>query len=164
MLRRNWRRLCHFMICILFITGMYSTYMKADSIAEHAVAASIAQNVQLCTNGDVITQVERAQTSDVKTAWLQKNNSSVVQEAACVIRNVNPVIRAVIGRTMSHSNSLRRDLRLLTIFLWGICIAYFLLRVWRIEEILCLYEKKYRAALIKYIHDMDGKKRMSCLA
>ena len=137
MLRKNQRRWCVFLVCILLMAAMHTTYVKADSFAKRAVA--------------------------VETARIQAPEKLAAQEKVCVVENVRTTLRAAIGQATNRSSSIRRDLRLPTLFLCGLCVAYFILRCWRTEEILCLHEKKYRAALIKYIHDIDGKKRISCL-
>lgn len=156
---KNWHRLCYFMIVVLLMAGMYTTYVKADDFAERAAAISIIQyseNINQTTRHEI--------KSGTVSVWIEKNSENVLQDKVCIVGNANQLIRTVIGRVTSRGYSIRRDLRVLTWFLWGLCVAYFLLNSWKIEEILCLHEKKYRAALLKYIHDKDGKKRMSCLA
>jgi len=95
---------------------------------------------------------------------LSETDRNIIQADVCVVESMNPLSRVVIGRTRNRVSNVRRDLRFAGIFLWALCIAYFILYCCHIEEILCLHEKKYHVALIKYIHDIDGKKRMSCLA
>ena len=151
MLRKNQCRWCYFMMFILLIVGMYTTYVKAESFAERAASIEAA----------------RSYATDIETlsvTQLSETNREIVQAEVCVMENVNPLLRTVIGRINNRINGVRRELRFAGIVLWALCIAYFILRCFHIEEILCLHVKKYRVALIKYIHDIDGKKRISCLA
>ncbi len=140
MLRISQRKLCYIMICILLMAGLHTTYAKADAFAERAIAA--------------------------KNVWIQeikKPDETTPQSPVCTVERMNPTIRAVLGQITNRSSSIRRDLRLSGYIYCALCMAFFCLLIWCIEEILCLHEKKYRAALIKYIHDLDGKKRMTCL-
>lgn len=137
MLRKSQRRLCYILSCLLLISGMYMTFEKADSIARHAVAS--------------------------ETARIQKPDRMSGQKTVYVVERTGSLLREAVGRVVSRNYSLRRDLRFPSLFLCALCVAYFVLRYWNVEEILFLHKKKYREALIKYIHDIDGKKRMSCL-
>lgn len=153
MLRKGQRRLCYFLMCVLLMAGMHTTYVKADTFAQRAASLEVVQRY--------VTKTARIQ--NVTEALLSEPDRVVVQDTVCVVESVNPVLRMVIGRVTSGSSQIRRELRLSCLLLCALCIAYFILKCWRIEEILCLHEKKYRAALIKYIHDIDGKKRIACL-
>ncbi len=142
--------LCYFMAWILFLTGFYATYIRAESFAERAASMEAARMYASETNGEIMTQ-------------LAGYRNEPVQADVCMVEDMDSSVRAVIGRVTSRSSLMRRDLRVAYLFLCVLCIAFFNLRCRRIEEKLCLSEKKYRTALIKYIHDMDGKKREACL-
>lgn len=150
MLQKSQRRVCYFMMLILLIAGMYTTYVKADNFAERAASIEAARIYAANVETSIITQ-------------LRETNWDIAQTEVCVMESVNPLLRVVIGRTSNRISGVRRDLRFAGIVLWALCIAYFILHCFHIEEVLCLHEKKYRTALIKYIHDIDGKKRISCL-
>lgn len=149
MSQKNQRKWCYYIVCILLMAGIHTTYIKADSFAERVAS----------------TEVAKGYTADAKNSsvTLLKGADSVAPSAVCVVERINPIARSVIGRITNRTGSIRRELQFASIFLWALCVAYFLLQCCLIEEILCLLEKKYRAALIKYIHDIDGKKRVSCL-
>ena len=149
MLQKNQRKWCYFIVCILLMAGIHTTYAKADSFAERVASIEAA-------NGYMADEKN-------PSAMLLRGTDRVEQLAVCVVERINPTIRAVIGRIANRTGSICRDLRFANIFLWAFCVVYFLLQCYLIEEILCLLEKKYRAALIKYIHDIDGKKRIPCL-
>lgn len=149
MLRQSQRSVCYILMFILLMTGTYTTYVKADEIAERAVAMEAAQ------------LYEKAEAA-VRVLQLQKTDEALTR-SVCVVESVNPLLRTVLGRMTSRSILTRRDLRFYGMLLLALCVVYFVLRCQYVEEILCLHEKKYRAALIKYIHDMDGKKRVACL-
>jgi len=149
MLRKNQRRMCYFLISILLMAGIHTTYVKADNFAERAASIEAARIYTANRDTAPVTHLRGADRN--------------VQTDACVVENVNPLVRTVLGRTTSRNISIRRDLRFAGVILWAFCVACFLLRCTQITEILYLIEKKYRAALIKYIHDIDGKKRISCL-
>ena len=149
MLRQSQRSVCYILMFILLMAGMYTTYVKADEIAERAVAMEAAQ---------LYEKTESA----VRVIQLQKTDE-VLTRSVCVVENVNPLLRTMLGRITGRSISSRRDLQFYGTLLLALCVAYFVLRCQYEEEILCLHEKKYRAALIKYIHDTDGKKRVACL-
>lgn len=153
MLRKSQRRLCYFLMYVLLMAGMYTTYVRADSFAERATSIEAAQ----------LYAVKAANAQRASEAVFRAPDKTVPQSAVCVVESVNPVLRMVIGRTTSRNSLIRRDLRLACLLLWALCMACFILKCRYIEEILCLCEKKYRTALIKYIHDIDGKKRVSCL-
>lgn len=150
MLRISQRRLCYFLICVLLMAGMHTTYVKADSFAERAASIEAAQ-------------LYVANTKTASEAQLRAPENVMTQVLVCVVENIDSVRRTVFSRVTNRSSLIRRDLRLPGLLLWALCISYFVLKCWHIEECLCLHEKKYRAALIKYIHDIDGKKRMACL-
>lgn len=148
MLSKIRRSLCYYIMCVLLMAGMYTTYVKADSLAERAASIETAK---------VSVSQKRASATQLRGA--DRN----VQTEVCVVERINPVIRAIIGRVGNRNSSIRRDLRFAGIYLWALCVAIFLLQCCLREESLWLYEEKYRAALIKYIHDIDGKKRIPCL-
>ena len=151
MLRKFQKKLCYFMMCILLMAGMYTTYVKADSFAERAASIKDAQ----------IYAISR---QEVSVAQMRAPEKLLAESTVCVVERVNSFARMVIERVSGRSNLTHKDLRLCCIFFfYALCVASFLLCWWKIEELLCLREKKYRAALIKYIHDIDGKKRISCL-
>ena len=137
MLRKNRRRLCWLLACFLLLSGMYVTFEKADSMVNHAVSTEIAR----------IQQPDKASTSVV----------------AYMVERPHSVLRSVADRIVQRNTLSRKDLRLPTLLLYMLCVAFFVLKCWTVEEILYVHEKKYRKALIKYIHDIDGKKRVSCL-
>ena len=138
MLRKSQRKLCYIMICILLMYGLYTTYAKADAFAERA---TVVENVQI--------------------QEIQKPDETAPQSPICRVERMNTNLRAVLGQITSRSSFNRRDLKLAGYILYVLCIVVFCLRIWHMEEILYLHEKKYRTALIKYIHDLDGKKRRS---
>lgn len=144
------RRICYIMMCILLLGGIYGTYTKADSLAQQAASMESA-----------CIYMEDKGTQTVER--FSKIQSTAADAALCVVERINYVTRAILGRITARSSHVRRDIRFFCLFLWALCAAYFLLKCWCIEEILYLHETKYRAALIKYIHDIDGKKRVSCL-
>lgn len=146
MLRRKQRMLCYIVACLLFVAGMYTTYAKADSFAKCAVVVSRAGSA-------AANSVER----------LVQRSDSTVQEMSYLAPRAQKGVSTMIGRVTSRNSSIRRDLRMPLLFLWGLVLAYFQLRYFGEAEILCLHEKKYWTALIKYIHDIDGKKRIVCL-
>ena len=150
MLRKSQKRWCYFLICILLMAGIHTTYVRADNFAERVASIEAAR---LYMAGSDTTSIAQLRGTD--------NN---IQSVVCVVESVNSIVRTVLGRSTGRNVSIRRELRCASVILWAICIACFVLRCCRREEILCLHEKKYRAALIKYIHDIDGKKRIPCLA
>lgn len=137
MLRKYCHKLYYFLICVLMIAGMHTTYTKANYFADHAV--------------------------ETETAQIQKLDESVSPEPECVVERESSVLRVTIGQLRNRGVSIRKYLHISVLFFYGLCVAYFILLLRCIEEILCLHGEKYRTALIKYIHDIDGKKRMSCL-
>ena len=137
MLRKGQRRLCYLLACLLLVTGMYVTFEKADSIARHTVSAG--------------------------TARIQEPDETIIQKHEYVVERSKTLLRESVFRTVTRNQSLRRTMRLPVLLLYAICVVYFVLKCFYTEEIISLQEKKYRKALIKYIHDIDGKKRMSCL-
>ena len=147
MLRKSQRRLCYFLIGILLMAGIYTTYVKADNFAERAASLKAAR-IYAAGTDEAVAQL--------------RGTDSNIQSEVCVVENINATVRTILGRLTNRNASIRRDLRFAGVILWAICIACFILRCFQIEEILCLHERKYRAALIKYIHDMDGKKRVPC--
>lgn len=149
MLRRHQRRFSYVLICVLLMAGMYTTYAKADSLAGRAASLEAAQ-LHMSAKTTMETQ-------------LRAPERALTQNVACVVESVNPLFRTVIGRVANRNSTVRRELRLPCILLWAIGTAYFIFNCRHIEEKRCLHEKKYRAALIKYIHDVDGKKRVTCL-
>ncbi len=149
MLRKKQLRLCYFLIGILLMTGIYTTYVKADNFAEHAASTEAARIYAASADATSIAQL--------------KGVDSNIQSEVCIVESINSVIRTVLGRTTNRNVGIRRDLRFAGIILWAVCIACFTLHCCLIEETLWLHEKKYRVALIKYIHDIDGKKRVPCL-
>lgn len=149
MLKKNQRKWCYFIVCILFMAGIYTTYIKADSFAERVASVEIVNSYTLDEEKSMIAVMNEIDRD--------------VQLSVCVVERMNPTVRTVMGRITNRIGSIRKDLRFASIFLWVLCVALFLLQCCLIEEILCLLEKKYRAALIKYIHDIDGKKRVPCL-
>ncbi len=149
-MRRSYRILCYFLISILLMAGMYTTYVKADSFAQHA--SSIEASRQYLSGGKKVAV----------TQW-KSSDKGVVKNIDCVVEKVNPVLRSVLGNVNGRRSLLRGGLRWGYIFLCALFVACFIFRCWSIVERFCLHEKKYRAVLMKYIHDMDGKKRMECL-
>lgn len=140
MLRKRQRKLCYIMICILLMAGLHTTYAKADAFAECAIAEK-----------------------SVRIQEIQKLDTATPQSPICRVERLNTNLRTVLGQITSRYSFIRRDLKLAGYIFCALCIAAFCLQVWHIEEILYFHEKKYRTALIKYIHDLDGKKRMACL-
>lgn len=150
MLRKSQRRLCYFLMCILLMAGIYTTYVKADTFAERVASVEA-------------TRIYASGAKNASTVQLRGLDKATTSIAVCIVESINPMCRTAIGRAIYRTSLTRRALQLTCLLLCALCIAYFSLRCCQIEEILCLHEKKYRAALIKYIHDMDGKKRMACL-
>lgn len=137
MLRKNQTRLCYILVCFILLAGMYTTYEKVGSIEKHTVATH-------------------------KTT-LQIWDKSASHKTIYVVERAGCVLRESIGRVVQRNQFLRRGLRTLSLFFCALCAECFILKCQLIEEIFPLWEKKYRKAVIKYIHDMDGKKRMLCL-
>ena len=142
MLRRKQRILCYIFACILLVTSMYATYVKADTIAKHAVVS--------CTNKQSIDRI-------------QAPDNRLMKESVYATARTGSVIRTAIGQVTRRTALGRRDIRVSMLILCGLIVTCFLLRFFVEDELLCFHQKKYQTALIKYIHDMDGKKRMSCL-
>ena len=132
--------------CFVLLVGMYTTYEKADSFAKRTI---------------VIDSTVRDEAQSVQKIIQSKNIT--VQEHMYLLTGTSGRMSELIRRFTGRTSSIRRDLRLSLLVLWGIITAYFLLQYFQEEEILCLHEKEYWRALIKYIHDIDGKKRLSCL-
>lgn len=142
--------LCYFLVWVLFLTGFYATYIRAESFAERAASMEAARQYASEWDDGVVTQL---------TTFPKEQVTAEV----CLVESINPAMRTVIGRVTGRSSFVHRDLRVTFLLLCALWIAFFILNCRLIEEILCSCEKKYRAALIKYIHDMDGKKRVACL-
>lgn len=141
MLRKSRRKLCYIMICILLLSGLYTMYAKADAFAERAKTVEC-----------------------VRMQEIQKPDETTPQSPICRVERINTNLRVILGQiTTGRSSFSRRDLKLAGYILYVLCMSVFCLRIWHIEEILYLHEKKYRTALIKYIHDLDGKKRNTYL-
>lgn len=137
MLRKKRRGMCSVFICILLMTGMYTVYMKADSAAEHAA----------------VTETVRLQSAD----------DALLSETGCIVERDDTVFRIAAVQVRTRTIFVRKDMRLPILCFYGLCMLCFHLSYGYIEERLWLHEKKYRAALIKYMHDTDGKKKVACL-
>lgn len=150
MMQKIQRRMCLFLVHVLLLTGVYMTYIRAESFAERAASTEAARQYASEWDAGVVTQL---------TTFPKEQVTAEV----CLVESINPAMRTVIGRVTGRSSFVHRDLRVTFLLLCALWIAFFILNCRLIEEILCLCEKKYRTALIKYIHDMDGKKRVACL-
>ena len=146
MIGKKQRIWCCIVACLVLLAGIYTTYGKADSLAKPT--AIIGTSVR-----DEIKPMQK----------LMQVGKVSIQECMYLTPQVTNRIGELIGRLTVRSSSIRRDLRLLVPLLLGIITAYFILRYFREEVFLCLHEKEYWTALIKYIHDIDGKKKMACL-
>ena len=146
MSRKKQRIWCCIISCLILLAGMYTTYEKADSLAKHVMIK------------DSITRDEAEHVQKV----LQTRTLSAREQVYLTSRTTSRFCE-MLGRLVGRSSLARRDLRLSILLLWGIITAYFLLRYFWEEEVLCLHEKDEWTALIKYIHDIDGKKRVLCL-
>ncbi len=140
MLHKSRRGLCYFLICILFMAGLHTTYIKADTFAERAMTS------------------KQSQIQEIK-----KLDDTVFKSPICRVERIHATVRTVLGQITIRINSGKRELRIFSFICYVLCMLAFYLRIWHIEEILYLHEEKYRTALIKYIHDLDGKKRIPCL-
>ena len=150
MLQKKQRKWCYFIVCIMLMAGIHTTYIKADSFAGRVASIEAANSYT--------AEVQRA------SVTLLKGTDGVESLAVCVVERMNVTARALIGRIASRTSRMGRELRFSGVFSEALCEAFFLLQCCLMEEILCLLEKKNRTALIKYIHDIDGKKKISCLA
>lgn len=137
MLQKERKLLCYILVWLLLLAGMYTSFEKVNSMAVHTVS------------NHKIT--------------IQKPDEKTTCKMVYIVERTGSVLREVVGRGMSRNQSLRGNMRLLTIFLYALCVLFFDLKYQVIEEFFDLREKRYRKAIIKYIHDLDGKKRMSCL-
>ena len=144
------RSICYGLVWMLFLAGIYTSFARAESFAERAASMEAARLYAVAA-------------SDEAMSLLTASESEAVQADVCLVENADTSLRAVIGRVTSRSSLMRRDLRVMFLLLCVLYVAFFVLGYRLIEEALCLCEKKYRAALIKYIHDIDGKKRVACL-
>ena len=145
MLHKKQRIWSFVVACFVLLVGMYTTYEKADSFANHTI---------------VIDSTVRDEAQSVQKIMQSKNIS--VQEHMYLRTGTSGRMSELIRRFTGRTSSIRRDLRLSLLVLWGIITEYFLLQYFQEEEILCLRKKEYWTALMKYIHDIDGKKRMTC--
>ena len=132
------------------MSGMYTTYIKADSLAERAASIEAAQTYDL-------------REKEVPMAQLKAPEQNVGIATVCILENTSAVLRTIIGRVTSQNSTSRRCWRIVYEVSCALYIVFFCLKCWCIEEILCVCEKQYRVALMKYIHDIDGKKRIACL-
>ena len=132
--------------CFVLLVGMHSTYEKADAFVNQSI---------------VINSTVRDETQSVQKMIQSKNVS--VQEHMCLLTGTSGRTSELLSRFTGRTCSIRRDLRFSLLVLWGIIAIHFSLKYFQEEEILCFHEKEYWMALIKYIHDMDGKKRLACL-
>ena len=132
------------------MAGIYTTYARANDFSERAASLKAAQ-----------AYMQRMQ--EMPTTQLRTADKKLIEPGVCVVESSNLTMREVIGRATTRGRQIRGELRLASMFLWAFCTFCFLLLYYRIEVRLWLQEKRYCVALIKYIHDMDGKKRMACL-
>lgn len=156
-MRKSQCGLYYVLIMILLMAGMYTAYGNAESFAERAVSMEAvrlyAAEVRGVSEGQQVT-----------IARFERTEKNVSGNIVWVSERVNAAVRTLIGRISDRNERTQRELRLLALFLAAFCIAYFTLKCHYAEEWFHTQEKRYRTALMKYIHDIDGKKRMSCLA
>ena len=146
MLRKKQRIWCCVIACILFMTSMYTTYVKADNFAERAAFFELSR-------------LHIAETQEGSVAQLRRNDQVTIQEDVCIVENKTSNVRTLLGRTTSRTTNVRKDLRFVGVLIWASILADFILRHYRIEEILYFHRLEYQESLIKYMHDIDGKKR-----
>jgi len=97
MMRKSQRRLCYFLMCILLMAGIHTTYAKAESFARQVSSNRAAQQYMM-------------KAESTSAVWLYTQEKNITQSMVCVIENANSELHAVIGRMMSRINLVRRDL------------------------------------------------------
>lgn len=122
------------------MTGLHTTYVKVDTFAERVVAS------------------KQSQIQEIK-----KLDDIVFKSLVCRVERIHATAKTVLGQITARTGFGKRELRIFSFICYALCMLAFYLRIWHIEEVLYLHEEKYRTALIKYIHDLDGKKRVPCL-
>lgn len=146
MLHKKQRIWCFIVACVVLLAGMYTTFQKADSFGNRAI---------------IMDSTIRDEAESMQKLTQAKNVS--MQEQVYLTSRTMTRIGQMFSRFAGRDSSVRKDLRLSLFILWEIITTYFLLRYFQEEDALCLHEKEYWRALIKYIHDIDGKKRETCL-
>ena len=125
---------------------MYMTYEKASSFAGYVIV-----NERLAKENTEHVQrlVRPSHVSTAGNLYLAPRTANRIGET--------------LGQLRSCNNPLRRDTRLSVLWFWVVIAAYCLVGYFTEEEQAGILKEDDRTSLIKYIHDIDGKKRMLCL-
>lgn len=158
MLRKNRCRFSCILIMVLILAGTYTIYGNAESFAERAASLEMLRLYEAEGSGASAEQ-------NVSIARFEKIHKNAAENAVWVSERVCLASRMVIGRLSERSGRIDRERCMPGVVRLLLLVIYFRVKChYYIEAWLYVQKKQQCKVLINYIHDIDGKKRMSCLS